>query len=997
MKTKWMIIPVIAMTFGCTREIDTNITYIDGEFTLYATSGDNETRTILQEDGRVFWKPKDCITVFYGNVPGKFTSTNTEPAASAEFTGSLGSFVLDGETEFKAIYPYSDIIVTPTDEGILSLYLPSEQTAVEGTFADDLFICVAKSKDFNLHFYNVCGGVSFSLARDDIKKVVFRGNNKETLAGTMFVDFAADGIPQVLDFTAGRSSVTLSAPEGETLKKGVWYYLVTAPQNLSQGYTMELWADEIVETVSSESAVTIRRSAWGVLKDIGSTTTTVEVPEAIDLGLPSGLKWASFNLGASKPEEYGYYYAWGETTPKQDYRWSTYKWCMGEEKTITKYCIDFDYGYNGFTDGKKVLDLDDDAAAVTLSDKWRMPTEDERDELCSICTWEWVSISNVNGYRVTGPNGNSIFIPAAGYRYGDSFDSVGSYGFYWTSSLSTVSGSDTSHPLSFGSDFVAYGSYQRYSGLPIRPVYGVSKTDTEYAIPEIIDLGLPSGLKWASFNLGATKPEEYGDYFAWGETDPFYVSLNPLVWKEGKVSGYDWPSYKWCNGSGDILTKYSPKSSQSDLGFADDRIILSLEDDAAHVNLGGKWRMPTVDELDELYYNCTWEWITIKEVEGYKVIGPNTNFIFLPASGMWSSTSFFNDNNQRRNGWYWSSSLHTNNPVCGIDFQFYDEYIFRAWTSPRKNGLTIRPVFGDYAIPVESVSLNNNEIELRLNESYTLVASVLPENATNKNVSWSSSDNSIATVSSCGVIRGVGVGSATITATTTDGKMTASCSFKVYAPSVDMVDLGLPSGLLWATCNLGATKPEEYGDYFAWGETEPYYVSLNPLVWKEGKESGYDWPSYKWCMGLYYQLTKYCTESTILSFGYNGFMDDKTILDPEDDAAHVRLGGKWRIPTDAEWTELREKCTWRWTSLYGIYGREVTGPNGKSIFLPASDEWNGTTFNDSTYSFGLYWSSSLYTDSPDSAFFVSFYSGQVGRYANPRCYGFSIRPVYDGK
>lgn len=194
-------------------------------------------------------------------------------------------------------------------------------------------------------------------------------------------------------------------------------------------------------------------------------------PEPIDLGLPSGLKWASFNLGASKPEEYGKYFAWGETAPKQDYKWSTYKWCMGEEKTIIKYCIDSNCGYNGFTDGKTVLDLDDDAAAFTLADQWRMPTEDERDELRSFCSWEWVSISNVDGYKVTGSNGNSIFIPAAGYRYGDSSNSVGSYGFYWTSSLSTISGSDISHPLSFGPNFVAYGSYQRYFGLPIRPVY----------------------------------------------------------------------------------------------------------------------------------------------------------------------------------------------------------------------------------------------------------------------------------------------------------------------------------------------------------------------------------------------------------------------------------------------------------------------------------------------------------------------------------------------
>ncbi len=992
MKTKWFIIPVIALSFGCTREIDTNVTYINGEFTLYATSGDDETRTVLQEDGRVFWKPEDCITVFYGNVPGKFTSTNTEPAASAEFTGSLGSFVLDGETEFKAIYPYSDIIVTPTDEGILSLYLPSEQTAVEGTFADDLFICVAKSKDYNLHFYNVCGGVSFSLARDDIKKVVFRGNNKETLAGTMFVDFAADGIPQVIDFTAGRSSVTLSAPEGETLKKGVWYYLVTAPQTLSLGYTMELWTDEIVETVSSESAVTIRRSAWGVLKDIGSTTTTIEVPEAIDLGLPSGLKWASFNLGASKPEEYGNYYAWGETTPKQDYRWSTYKWCMGEEKTITKYCIDSNYGYNGFTDGKKVLDLDDDAAAVTLSDKWRMPTEDERDELRSFCSWEWVSISNVDGYKVTGPNGNSIFIPAAGYRYGDSFDSVGSYGFYWTSSLSTVSGSDTSHPLSFGSDFVAYGSYQRYSGLPIRPVYGESKTETEYAIPEIIDLGLPSGLKWASFNLGATKPEECGDYYAWGETEP--------------KKTYNWKSYKWCMGSEESITKYCSDYYCGYNYFKDGRSILDPEDDAASVNLGDKWRMPTKEEMNELQENCTWEWATINDVNGYTVKGPNGNSIFFPVGGYRDNSTL----QYETHGYILSSSLHVDYSEIAYYLHFSSSFVEVSAWDYRNYGVPVRPVYGDSNIVhVDNITLGNTHLELFVREDATLITTVLPDDANNKYAFWSSSDDSVAIVSSTGVVTGISIGSAVITATTFDGGKTATCEVTVYEPTMvvpEAIDLGLPSGLKWASFNLGASMPEEYGDYYAWGETSPYYMpsyaQQNPTVWKPGKNSGYYWKSYKWCICSdteYLGLTKYCTNyySYIGNsiYGFDSFSDGKTILESEDDAASVNLGDKWRMPTKEEMNELLEKCTWEWATINDVHGYTVKGPNGNSIFLPAS----GYRYSSSLSSVGTsgYYYSLSREINPEYANVFIFNLDKIEVYEESRYYGFPIRPVYDDK
>ena len=96
MKTKWMIIPVLALALGCTKEIENNVTYIDGEFTLYASSGDNKTRTVLQKDGSICWSPADCINVFYGDRSGKFTSNNTQPAEAAEFTGLLGSFTLDG-------------------------------------------------------------------------------------------------------------------------------------------------------------------------------------------------------------------------------------------------------------------------------------------------------------------------------------------------------------------------------------------------------------------------------------------------------------------------------------------------------------------------------------------------------------------------------------------------------------------------------------------------------------------------------------------------------------------------------------------------------------------------------------------------------------------------------------------------------------------------------------------------------------------------------------
>ena len=188
----------------------------------------------------------------------------------------------------------------------------------------------------------------------------------------------------------------------------------------------------------------------------------------------------------------------------------------------------------------------------------------------------------------------------------------------------------------------------------------------------------------------------------------------------------------------------------------------------------------------------------------------------------------------------------------------------------------------------------------------------------------------------------------------------------------EWVDLGLPSGLKWATCNVGANAPEEYGDYFAWGETTT--------------KSTYDWSTYKWCNGSYDTQTKYCTNSSY------GTVDNKTVLDKEDDAAAVNWGGKWRMPTKAEQDELRQQCTWTWTSKGGVNGYQVTGPNGKSIFLPAAGFRPDSSLLDAG-SLGYYWSSSLNTDTPGSAWGVGFDSSYVYRVDYDRSYGFSVRPV----
>ena len=190
--------------------------------------------------------------------------------------------------------------------------------------------------------------------------------------------------------------------------------------------------------------------------------------EYVDLGLPSGLKWATCNVGATTPEEYGDYFAWGEIEPKDYYDWSTYKYGMAPYQ-LTKYCNNSEYGKDGFSDDKTVLDLEDDAATVNWGGSWRMPTTEEQQELMNNCIWTWITQNGVNGYKVTGSNSNSIFLPAAGYMGNSSLTNAGHRGYYWSSSLNIVY-QFYAYSVYFNSGYVGWYDHYRYYGLSIRPV-----------------------------------------------------------------------------------------------------------------------------------------------------------------------------------------------------------------------------------------------------------------------------------------------------------------------------------------------------------------------------------------------------------------------------------------------------------------------------------------------------------------------------------------------
>ena len=185
----------------------------------------------------------------------------------------------------------------------------------------------------------------------------------------------------------------------------------------------------------------------------------------VDLGLPSGTLWATRNIGASFPEDYGAYFAWGETETKGIYTWGNYIWCNGSQNTMTKYCTDSNYG---IVDNKTELDLEDDAAYVIWGPSWRMPSEEQIDELGRNTSWTWTTQNGVYGVLFTASNGNTMFLPAAGGR-DTMLTGAGRWGYYRSRTLDKWS-SNCSFDLNLGWTGIGHGQGERFYGFSIRPV-----------------------------------------------------------------------------------------------------------------------------------------------------------------------------------------------------------------------------------------------------------------------------------------------------------------------------------------------------------------------------------------------------------------------------------------------------------------------------------------------------------------------------------------------
>lgn len=439
-------------------------------------------------------------------------------------------------------------------------------------------------------------------------------------------------------------------------------------------------------------------------------------------------------------------------------------------------------------------------------------------------------------------------------------------------------------------------------------------------IPTYVDLGLST--LWAPCNVGAKSPTNCGGYYAWGETQTI---------KKG------FPAYSWRG-------KY--KSQEN----------LLLEDDAAYVNMGPEWRMPTRKEARELCSNCYLNEVNINGVKMYEFTSRiNGKKLLLPCAGYYDTDgnlNKYNDLNYYYGFYYTSTFCDGLQSYCLISDHEQDN-IF---------GFQVRAVRRQKKI--KSAKFESNRLIVVPGEQVPLKIQYKPTSV-DVELEWEISDPSIAEIdkNTCELkAKKEGVAIIKISALGLNETLTDSAMVVVLdttqTVSPQYVDLGLPSGTMWATCNIGARIQEDPGLYFAWGETEGY--SMIDLINQKTNK-------YKWFKGnnRVQGYTKYTVSET-------RECDNKSTLELEDDAAYVNWGENWRMPTREEQEELIQNCSWTEKTVNNIKGLlGVSKLNGKSLFFPYTG-YSDNTFRETDR--GYYWSSSLFADLTENEFWVDYFS-----------------------
>ena len=429
------------------------------------------TRTVL-DGNKVLWSSGDRIIVFDGDDSGETFVLNAAYSGLSygEFIAVNGSGTAGtGEKTdaVVALYPYACDIALSKEGDVLmmtNIHFPSEQTYVPSSFADSSFpmVSVAPEGKEELQFRNLGGVMHLSVkGKGAVSSVTLEGNEGELLSGFASVSLKQGTQPVTyMDDDASGSVTLICSPSVELSEdKSVDFYISLPPVEFSSGFSVTFEFDDGSKIIKNTSKPNnVKRSAVLHMPEFSLSDMPVQ---CVDLGL--SVKWAAWNVGADKPEDYGGYYAWGEIEEKSSYSDANY--------------VYYDSQSDSYSDiGSDISGTEYDVAAVEWGDGWRMPTMEELQELLSSCIWSKANVGGVGGHNVEGPNGNSIFIPNTGYCQGNAKYFADDYmdgnsGCLWSATLAPGKGKEAYIlTCSSGSGMVVYRYWERRMGLPVRPV-----------------------------------------------------------------------------------------------------------------------------------------------------------------------------------------------------------------------------------------------------------------------------------------------------------------------------------------------------------------------------------------------------------------------------------------------------------------------------------------------------------------------------------------------
>lgn len=503
MKLSYILLLAIAVVSSCSSDneiLSTKSEYVNAVRVTVEDflSESPSTRTAYTVDGNGFhfqWADGDALGIYpVGGDQVKFPISTGDGAKNAFFDG--GAWKLRSEYQYAAYYPFSVDNYKKAMTEIPVKYTTQTQNGNASTAhlsARDYLACAATSPNesggVDLTMKHLGAFVRFQLTMpkaDTFSAIELVTNTNGFVLGGK-VDLSAD-VPTITPMgTTDRYTISLTNISTTEKNQMITVYAMFAPTDLS-GRDIKVTVHgtgqtTYVQTVQGKNFsaglaynIEVKNFPNGtnengdeVSWEEGPTSGMEKGHEWVDLGLPSGTKWATCNIGASSPEEYGDFFSWGEmkTQKKKDiWEWSTYKWSTGAGGVLTKYNTE---------DNLTQLEPDDDAATVLWGNNWRMPTEYEFDEICMFCTWTWTNQNGIYGYEVKSKrNQMSIFLPAAGECWGTKCaDGKSKRGCYWSSTLSssTLSSSQFAHNLSFNSSSINNSSTgYRCFGLSVRPV-----------------------------------------------------------------------------------------------------------------------------------------------------------------------------------------------------------------------------------------------------------------------------------------------------------------------------------------------------------------------------------------------------------------------------------------------------------------------------------------------------------------------------------------------